>query len=684
MPFRFRSLCFSLLAAGLAPGALAHDTAELDKITVFGRNVDLLGTARAASDGQVGPAELAARPFLRRGELLEVVPGVVITQHSGAGKANQYFLRGFNLDHGTDFAVSVDGLPVNMRTHGHGQGYADLNFLIPELVVGVTYQKGQYAAANGDFSAAGSTQFHLADELPQSLLRVELGENRHARFVAAGTTRHTGNAATTLGIELAHDDGPWLRPENSRRFNAFARHGWTRGDDSFLLTLMGYRGEWDSTDQIPLRAVEAGTLGRFGLVDPSDGGDSDRVSLAFDWRRHDATSETKLNLHAVRYRMDLYSNFTYFLDDPVNGDQFNQQDARTLLGGSLVHTRSTEFSDRRLDLELGAQTRTDLIDVGLHRSTSRARLSTVRNDDVTEASAALYAQGTWHASETFRATAGLRADGYTFDVESDNPLNSGKTKDAILSPKLALVFKPGARTELYAGAGYGFHSNDARGTVIRVDPADGVTPADRVDPLVRAKSAELGLRTAFVPGLVSTVSFWALELESELVFVGDAGGTEANGTTQRYGVEFANFYRPVPWLSLDADLAFTHGRYRDEPAGADHIANSLATVATAGVSVDLSEGFFGSLRARYFGSQPLIEDNSVRAPSSLSFNLRAGWRAKDWAFTVDVLNLLDRDNYDIAYFYTSRLPGEPLEGRDDIHFHPAEPRTIRLSASRRF
>lgn len=342
-----------------------------------------------------------------------------------------------------------------------------------------------------------------------------------------------------------------------------------------------------------------------------------------------------------------------------------------------------DFGGRKLDLELGAQTRIDLIDVGLHSSAQRVRLATVREDEVTEASAALYAQGTWRVSYSFRATASLLADGYTFDVESGNPLNSGKTNDAILSPKLALVFRPTATTELYAGAGYGFHSNDARGTVIRVAPVSG-DPANRVDPLVRAKSAEPGLRTAFAPGLVSTVSLWALELESELVFVGDAGGTEANGATRRYGLELANFYRPVPWLSLDADLAFTHARYRDEPAEADRIANSLATVATAGVSVDLSEGFFGSLRARYFGPQPLVEDNSVRAPSSLTCNLRAGWRTKGWEFAVDVLNLLDRDNYDIAYFYTSRLPGEPPEGVDDLHFHPAEPRTIRVSVSRRF
>lgn len=693
MSFVTRSFPLLLLAAACAPAlgaqpmrptpASSGEPTELDPVTVYGRSVDLLGQATAASDGQVGAAELAARPFLRRGELLEVVPGVVITQHSGAGKANQYFLRGFNLDHGTDFSVSVDGLPVNMRTHAHGQGYADLNFIIPELVAGVTFQKGQFSALNGDFSAAGAAQFHLVDSLPEAFVRVELGENDFARVVAAGTTQSGRGAATTLGVEAGYDNGPWLNPEHSRRFNLFGRHTWTSGENSFALTALGYRGEWDATDQIPRRAVFAGSLDRFGAVDTSDGGTSSRASLAFDWTRRQTDAETTLHLHAIRYRLNLFSNFTYFLDDPVNGDQFNQRDQRTLVGGTLSHRRELEFAGRKVDLELGAQTRTDLIDVGLFRTARRDRLSTVRDDEVTEASAAVYTQATWHASDRFRVTGGLRADGYRFEVSSDNPLNSGDTTDAIASPKLSLIFAPTATTELYASAGLGFHSNDARGTVITVDPADGITPVERVDPLVRAQSAEVGLRTAFLPGLVSTVSVWGLDLDSELVFVGDAGGTEASGATRRYGVEFANYYRPAPWLTFDADFAFTHARYRDEPAEADRIGNSVDTVITAGATIDLTTGWFGSARLRYFGPQPLIEDNSVRAPSSTTFNLRTGWRNRQWEIAVDVLNVFDRANPDITYFYTSRLPGE-TEGVDDIHFHPAEPRTFRFSVSRRF
>ena len=683
-PILWLILVSSALRAATDDPPSAGATAQLDKVIVYSRSVDLLGEASAASDGQVGAADLAARPFLRRGELLEVVPGLVITQHSGSGKANQYFLRGFNLDHGTDFAVSVDDLPVNMRSHAHGQGYSDLNFIIPELVSGVTYQKGQYAAANGDFSAAGAAQFHLVDSLPQNLARVEYGENDYTRIFLAGTDRHAGGSATTVGVEAGYDNGPWLSPEHSRRLNLFIRHTWSSGANDFALTLLGYRGQWDSTDQIPQRAVTEGTLDRFGAIDPSDGGQSDRESLAFDWTRHGTDGVTQLNLYTIHYQLKLFSNFTYFLDDPVNGDQFNQRDNRALFGGSLKHTRSTELCGRKFDLTWGAQARADLIDVGLFHTSQRVQLSTVRNDQVDESSAALFTQGTLRVSEKFRVTTGLRADGYLFQVKSDNPLNSGRRAAAIASPKLSFVFTPFAKTEFYANAGFGFHSNDARGTVIRVDPSDGTTPVDRVNPLVRAQSTEFGVRTALAPGLVSTVSFWALDLDSELVFVGDAGGTEASGATRRYGVEFANYYRPVPWLMVDADLAFTHARYRDAPPGTDRIANSISTVVTAGVTLELPHGFFNTARLRYFGPQPIIEDNSVRAPSSLTFNLRTGWRSRQWELALDVLNVSGQSSPDIAYYYASRLAGEPVGGRDDVHFHPAEPRTLRISVMRKF
>ncbi len=661
------------------PGAVS----KLAPVLVQGRETDLVGTAGSASQGIVGAAELAERPFLRRGELLEVIPGVVITQHSGDGKANQYFLRGFNLDHGTDFSVTADGMPVNMRSHAHGQGYADLNFLIPELVRQVDYNKGPFFADVGDFSAAGAAEFHLFDAVPRPFVSVSLGENNFSRFVTAGTL-HRGTAETTGALEFTHDDGPWLLSEDSNRYNGVLRHHWTAGGNDFRVTAMAYHAKWRSTDQIPLRAVDAGTLDRFGNLDPTDGGESDRDSLSFDATLKGAGGTTRINAYALYNRLNLYSNFTYFLDDPINGDQFNQRERRMVYGGAVTRAWSEVFFGAKTEMVAGLQVRDDEIgELGLHRTSRRVRISTVRDDDVSEMSAGLFVRGETRWSETLRTTAGGRLDGYHFKVESDDARNSGTRLADIFSPKLGVVFGPWSKTEIYANAGYGFHSNDARGTTIRVDPADGVTPVDRVNPLVRSRGAELGLRTSAIPGLVSSVTVWGLDLDSELVFVGDAGGTEPTARTRRYGVEWANFWKTTQWLTLDADLALTHSRYRDDPAN-PRVANSINTVATAGATISAGEGWFGSARARYFGPQPLIEDDSVRAPSSFAMNLRVGWRAKDWEIALDVLNALDRTNYDIAYYYTSRLKGEPAGGVDDIHFHPAEPRTYRVNVTRHF
>ena len=674
-----------LLAVGLLPvGLAAHPAAPadlealetLDPLVVYGRSLDLVGEAGTASQGRVGAAELAQRPFLRRGELLEVVPGLVVTQHSGSGKANQYFLRGFNLDHGTDFAVSVDGMPVNARSHAHGQGYADTNFIIPELIDHVDYQKGAFAAENGDFSAAGAAQFALTRLLPQGFAKIELGEDNHARAVVGETFRQPGGstAATTVAAEAAYSDGPWEKPETSRRLNAFARHVWSAGASDYAVTALGYDGRWNSSDQIPLRAVAAGELSRFGNVDPSDGGVARRASLSFDrvFRQPDAT--TLLNAYAVQSDLDLYSNFTYFLEDPANGDQFNQREDRVMLGGSASRTWDGTLAGRTLLNSVGVQLRQDFIDVGLHRTADRRRLDTVREDEVREGSAGLFAESTLAVAPWLRATAGARGDFYVFDVEGRDAVNSGTETAGIFSPKLGLVAGPWANTELYANAGLGFHSNDARGVTAPVDPAS---------PLVRAKNAELGVRTSALPGLVSTLAVWRLDFDSELVYVGDAGATEPGDPTRRHGVEFTNFYQATSWLAFDADLAFTRARYSGNPPAGDRIANSLSSVATAGVLLRFDSGWSGSLRARYFGPQPLNEDDSLRAPESLTFNARLARRVGDWELALDLLNVFDRDNNDIAYAYESRLAAEAAPVLD-THFHPAEPRSVRASVTRRF
>jgi hypothetical protein len=574
-------------------------------------------------------------------------------------------------------------MPVNLPSNAHGQGYSDLNFIIPELVQTITYQKGTYYAANGDFSAAGAAQFHLVDALVQGFVKMEAGQDDYFRLVAADSIRSAGGAATTAGFEYGHYDGPWARPGDADHLTAYVRRGWTSGDNAFSLTFIGYHAAWDSTDQVAQRAVDEGIISRFGTLDPSDGGASTRANLGFNWVHAGPDGQAQLNLFAMFYRLGLYSDFTYFLDDPVHGDQFSQRDRRGIFGGSGSRDWTSQVAGRRVATSVGFQGRSDIINLGLLHTEDRGVINPVDLSSVHEYAAGLYAQGRVQLADWLRVQAGLRADGAQFDVDDNNPLNSGKRTSGILSPKLNIVFGPWEMTELYLDAGDGFHSNDARGTVERVDPQDG-SPAQPVTPLVRAEGAEFGARTSFVPGLVSTVSAWGLDLASELTFDGDTGQTNPSGPTRRYGVEFANFYRATPWLALDGDLSFTHARYLQETNGGYRIANSIGTVLSGGATVNAGEGWFGSLRARYFGPQPIVETGQVHEPSSLTFNGRVGWRGGRWEFALDLLNILNRANDDIAYYYTSRLPGEPASGIADTHFHPAEPRLGRFSVLRRF
>jgi outer membrane receptor protein involved in Fe transport len=666
----------------IVPSAHASGVPTLDVVEVTASPEDLVGTADAASVGTVTDKQLETRPLLRPAEVLETVPGVIITQHSGDGKANQYFLRGFNLDHGTDFAVTLAGMPVNMPTHAHGQGYADLNFLIPELVKRVQYKKGPYFADEGDFSSAGAANIEYVRRLPEGVVDVGAGEYGYRRALVAASPQ-AGNGTMLYAVEAFHNDGPWDHPEDYRRVNGVLRYSHGNAQGGFALTGMFYRGEWDSTDQIPERAIESGLVSRFGALDPSDGGETHRYSLSAEWTRSDDRRFTQAGIYVIDYGLDLFSNFTFFLNDPVNGDQFEQFDRRTVSGADVSHTWIGRIGDTDTEHRVGLRLRNDDIgEVALYATRERHRLSTVRNDRVQQTSIGTYYQNATQWTDWFRSVAGLRGDAYRFHVESDDDANSGTDHDGITSPKLSLIFGPWSRTEYFVNMGYGFHSNDARGATIKVDPTTG-TPVERVSPLVRAKAAELGLRTAIVPHLQSTIAFWRLDIDSELVFVGDAGTTEASFPSRRRGVEWTNYYTPTAWLTIDADLAWSHARFEDNPAG-DRIPGAIERTASVGVGVSNLGGWFGGLRLRHFGPRPLIEDNSVRSDESTLVNLLVGYRpAKALRVTMEVLNLFDREVSDIDYYYESQLAGEPAPVAD-IHTHPAEPRTVRLTLAATF
>ena len=681
----------ALLAVAQEPDAASKGEAaatKLDEIVVTGKRSDLLGIAPSASEGTASGEELRARPLLRRGEVLETVPGMVVTQHAGGGKANQYFLRGFNLDHGTDFALSLDGMPLNMRTHAHGQGYADLNLLLPELLERVDYYKGTYTARNGDLSSAGSADFHLYNVLPNNFVTAEFGEYGYYR-AAAGNTFQTGSGPDSGKLTIAGEynqyDGPWGLPENFQRWNGFSRYFKGDSDDNVVLTLMGYHGKWQSSDQIPLRAVESGLVDRFGNLNPTNGGNSSRYSFQFDLQRREADTTTKLNLYAVRYTLDLFSDFTY-ASDTVHGDQFEQAEKRYVLGGSLSRKwEGLHWFGRDSDLTLGLQSRTDLIDgIGLYNTQSRSRWNTVREDDVRESSVGIFAEDTVHWFPWLKTITGLRADGFLFDVNANTPGNSGGEMAGIISPKFTAVFGPWDKTDYYVNFGTGFHSNDARGVNTTVGPSSG-DPVSKVPALVRTVGGELGLRTQVIPKVTAGLSLWYLQSRSELVYVGDAGTNEAGPGSRRYGVEATAYWTPLDWLGLDGEIALSHSRFKDSP-GQSYIPDSVPWMFSGGFVLGAQgqkPGWFAGTRARVFSKRPLIEDGSVKGSETMTVNANVGYRTTRWEGVLECLNVLDRKDRDIEYYYSSQMRNETA-AVDDIHFHPAEPRMFRARVTYKF
>ncbi len=669
------SLARAPRTARVREGAVVDTLPAIEVTDSFDRSVRRI---HSSSQHALTAAEIQARPVSRPGEILEAVPGVLISQHSGEGKANQYYLRGFNLDHGTDFATFVAGIPVNMPSHAHGQGYSDLNFLIPELVTGVEYKKGTYFADEGDFGTAGAAHIAYANRLDQPIAQASYDDFGYRRGLVAGST-DLAHGDLLYALEAFHNDGPWVHPDDYRKLNGVLRWGRTGSDQGFRLTAMGYDGRWHSSDQVAERAVAEGLISRFGSLDPSDGGRSHRYSLSGDWQRFTPTSLTQATAYVEEYRLNLFSDFTYFLEDSVHGDQFEQADQRVLSGLRASHSWNASWMGRDVENVAGVQVRRDDIgNVGLYHTQRQVRLATTRADQVAQTSASPYLQNTTAWTLWLRTTVGLRGDAYWFHVRSNNPLNSGNTRASILSPKLGVSFGPWRHTAYFVNVGSGFHSNDARGATITVDPKT-LEPVDKVKPLVRATGMEVGVVSSAVPRLETALSLWRLDLESELVFTGDAGSTEPSRPSRRTGVEWSATYAAGGHLRCDADVAYSRARFADfDPVG-NWIPGAVEGVVSAGASVPELRRFFGAVRLRYFGPRPLIEDNHVRSNASTVVNAEVGHLlGRIGRLSIEGFNLLDAKISDIDYFYTSRLRGEPAGGVDDIHTHPEAPRTFRI------
>lgn len=637
-------------------------------IVVFGRGEAKIGTAHAASEGSVAGSDLLVRPLLRVAELLEAVPGMVAAQHSGSGKANQYFLRGFNLDHGSDFTTYIDGVQMNFRTHGHGHGYLDLNGLIPEIVAREDFRKGPYRADGGDFALAGAAYMSTIDGYDRPWISAEGGSFGWRRAAAGGTFRDLGQGDLTLVAQAKLYDGPWQEPEHLRHYSGFAKYGMPVGAGTVEATLHGYRATWRPTEQIPDRIVGTAVCPTvFCSPDPSARGETTRLigNITVEqptWRA---------NAYAQFYDWSMFSNPTYANADGTSA-QIRQSDRRWVLG--LSAQRRWEPAPG-LSLTIGTENRYDAVaNVGVDQTADRAFLASLGHYRVKELSSALYGEATWTPVDGLRLTGGLRGDYYRYSVQALDPiaasLGEGRGSDAIVSPKASIAWRITPHMEIYGNWGRGFHSNDVRGAVNTASP---------VPVLVRGTGKELGARLQF-SGVSLTATYWWLHVGSELRFVGDSNAVEPSGASQRRGYEIVAFWRPLPWLALDGNYTASHARYDN----GDHIPNAFENAASAGVAVVL-DPWEASIRVRHLGPSPLLEDNSIRDSGSTVFNARAAWKGKRVEIYGEVLNVLGSRDKDIAYYYESYIPaydaGGPVDGRLS---RVVEPRTVRLGAKLTF
>ncbi|MDB2375849.1 TonB-dependent receptor, partial [Gammaproteobacteria bacterium] len=557
------------------------------------------------------------------------------------------------------------------RTHAHAQGYMDLNFIIPEIIERVDFKKGPYSANTGDFSLAGTSSMKTYDTLERGFVEVTAGSGDEIRVVAANSFS-TEQGSLLYALEHQQTNGMFVLDQDVRKYNGLLKYTGEIDGIPSQLTLTAYDSEWISTNQVPQRAVASGQIDRFGFIDPDLGGQSHRYSLSGRFE----LGEWDLTAYASAYYMSLINNPTYVLNDPINGDEFEQEDERLLFGGSLLRKGAFDFLGLQAASLVGAEARYDDVqELNLFNTRSRVRYDSVREDDAQELSLSAYAESEFMVSEKLRLTTGLRVDYIRFDVEALRPQNSGSDNDALLQPKFGLAYRLADSLEFYANYGHGFHSNDVRAAVNRIDPITG-EDTEAQDILVEGRGGEIGFRYDNLRGFNVTLTAFELATDSELVFVGDAGTSEPSDPTRRSGVELNAFYSINDRLVIDFSAARASGHFRGLPDGENSITDAHENVAAAGLSYVGTQGITASLRLRYFGDAALTEDESLMKEDSTLVNAGVSYAFGAWEMGIDALNLFDAEDDDIAYFFESRLPGE-LEAVEDIHFHPSNPRIIR-------
>ncbi len=698
--------------------AAQGDDAALQTVTVAAQRLSLIGIATTASQGVVVNSEITLTPAYRPGQVLETVPGLDVTTHSGEGKANQYLMRGYNLDHGTDLAVFVDGMPINEPTHAHGQGYADINFLIPELATDISYTKGTYYADEGDFASVGSVHIKYLDTLPDQA-SVTVGTEDFQHYLVAGSTP-VGNGNLLGALETQHYDGPWTTPGDQRKVNTVLRFSSGDAEEGYSLTAMFYHDLWNAQTDQPERALTEGLISSpYSELDPSDAGYAERSSLS--WMFHEALGDGVLsaNAYAISNHLTLWNDFTHFLVDPLNGDQEEQHEDRTTVGGDTSYAWTTQIGGISNDWLTGVHSRFDYNDVERIPTEDRIPLTAAElaavdypafyseDDTVRLSSVAGYVQDTTHWTDWFRSVLGFRED---YMYGSDVGTWSGTASRALPEPKASLIFRAAENTELYASYGIGFHSDDLRG--VNQARIEGVPGA----PLIAKQTGEeIGVRQDFLDHkIATTVALYSLDAQSETTYNPDIGQDTAGPGSHRTGFEVNVTYQVLQWLELYGSYSGDRARYTtpfDDGTGhlGEYLPNAPFATGQFNLYVTNLGPWSGGLEYRYLSSFPLSSgpcaDSAVAtdfghgltcadAPTAKGMVFGSGygeWNGdvryafgRGWSAGLGVYNILNKKANAMEYWYVDRLPGEPSYGQADIHFHPLEPTTARLTIAKMF
>lgn len=643
-------------------------------------------TVQAAGSHQrrvLSQIDIRLRPILNSQEILRMVPGLFMGQHAGGGKAEQIFLRGFDIDHGTDIQLTVDGMPVNMVSHAHGQGYADLHFVIPELVEQVNFEKGPYRADKGNFVTAGWVDFRTRETLDRSFAKLELGQYGTARSVLgldllgkkSGGAR---NQSAYLAGEYSYSDSYFDAPQFFNRANVQGKYNIDLTPATRLnLSASHFWSRWNHSGQIPDRAVASGLIGFYGAIDPSEGGETSRSNFNVQLLTQTGGGGLLKNqFFYSNYNFELYSNFTFFLEDSINGDQIRQKEGRNLLGYTGSFTQPNRIGGLRGRFQAGVQYRQDWVnDVELSHTRNRSITeSNIQLGDVREANVATYLSEELELSSKITLELGLRYDHF-FNRYTDR-LQDNQTANAqagIVSPKLNVSYTSSKYLQWYLNAGRGFHSNDTRVAV----------PQDGRDILPPAYGSDLGAVWKPLPRLYVNTALWYLWLEQEFVYVGDAGVVEPGGRTRRWGADLSVRYQLTKHLFADIDVNWTNPRAIGEPSDANFLPLAPRFTTVGGLSLSPIKGFSGSLRYRYMADRPANEDNSIVAEGYFVPDLQLNYRFKSWELGFNVQNLLNTQWKETQFATLSRLQNEP-EGVEEIHFTPGTPIFARIALTKYF